>query len=85
MENDKKKQVSFTEWLKLHPIVGKRPDVPNSRRDVIACADCGKYKFLYHVPGDDEYFSSYCYSCMKEIYKVLVENGNLESYVEQMR
>jgi len=77
--------MKFSEWLKLHSIVGKRPDVPNSRRAVIACADCGEYKFLYHVLGDDEYFSSYCYDCMKKIYNILIENGNLESYIEQIR
>ena len=79
-----KKQITFIKWLKLHQIVGKRPDVPYAKRDAIKCAQCGKCKFLYHVPGDDEYFSSYCYDCMKNIYNTLVKEETLEGYIDQM-
>lgn len=76
--------ISFTKWLKLHEIVGVRPDTTYAKRTPIACANCHKYKFLYHISGDDEYFSSYCYSCMKDIYNTLVKEETLECYIEQM-
>lgn len=84
MVKENPKQISFTAWLALHSIVGVRPDDVNAKRSAIECTGCGKYKFLYHVPGDDECFSSYCYACMKSLYSSLVKEGTLKGYIEQM-
>lgn len=72
----KDKEKSFTSWLKLHSIKGKREEY--------CCELCNKRNiFLWNVP-DCEYNTGWCYNCMKKAYNTLKENGNLEKDVEAL-